>query len=377
MIRSKSFHVSSIEDLEIELRNIQINEFQPTLAILFGSVKCDLEKIPNLFNQFDIDIIGCSSSGEIYDEEVFENGMSVLLMDINRDYYRINVTDCVDNDFLKTGNSIGKLGVSFCDSPSFLMFINMMSDAENLIAGISEVVPNQPNIFGGMAGDDFQMIRTYTFTHRGIFDDAIVSLVFDENKVEMKGLALCGWEPIGTLNTVTEAEGSTIYSINDKPALEVFENYFGSFYENKYEEETVALGVAQYPLQIIRGESTLMRAALKVNEEDKSIMMAGPVQKGDVFKFSVAPGFEIIEETISGFQEYQKEQREADAIILVSCKARHLSLGPMVESEIKGIQNIWNKPMIGFFSYGEIGVSQAGDCLFYNETCSLVLIKEK
>jgi len=39
-----------------------------------------------------------------------------------------------------------------------------------------------------------------------------------------------------------------------------------------------------------------------------------------------------------------------------------MSLGSMVEEEIKGIQNLWNKPLAGFFSYGEVGVNKARDC---------------
>ena len=34
-------------------------------------------------------------------------------------------------------------------------------------------------------------------------------------------------------------------------------------------------------------------------------------------------------------------------------------------------------PMIGFFSYGEIGNVKGGACDFHNETCSLVLLKER
>ena len=127
----------------------------------------------------------------------------------------------------------------------------------------------------------------------------------------------------------------------------------------------------------MRGSGKVLRAALKINEDDESIMMAGPIQTGDQFKFSVAPGFGIIEDTIQEFSEYQTEHSTTDAMILVSCKARHMSLGPMVEEEIKGIQNLWNKPLIGFFAYGEVGVNSTGECNFYNETCSLVLIREK
>ncbi|MFK8008866.1 MAG: FIST signal transduction protein [Saprospiraceae bacterium] len=376
-MKSTSFQVSTIQDLEQEILRVKGNNFHPTLGILFGSVDCELNALPAIFNKYNIDLVGCSSSGEICQENIYEKGITGLFMDINRDFYKIHVGENVEDRWYEVGNDLGKVGTDFCADPSFLTFFGMVSNAEDIIRGINDKIGKQVNIFGGMAGDDFKMIQSYTFSSTGVFNNAVVSLIFNQEKIEMKGRAIGGWEPIGSINTITKAEGNIVYSINNRTAVEAFESYFGSFHDNLEEVETVAVGVAQYPLQIVRKDSTVLRAALKIDEENQSIILAGPVKTGDQFKFSVAPGFEIIEDTIQEFKEYQAENLTTDAMILVSCKARHMSLGPMVEEEIKGIQNLWNKPLIGFFAYGEVGVNSEGDCNFYNQTCSLVLIREK
>lgn len=376
-MKSTPFQVNSVQGLENEILNSKENSFHPTLAILFGSVDCDLEAVPDLFNKYNIDLVGCSSSGEIWQENIYEKGITGLFMDINPDYYQIKVNENVDDRCYEVGIELGKIGTDFCADPSYLTFFGMTLSGEDLIKGINDAIGKKVNIFGGMAGDDFKMIQTYILSNSGIFSNSVVSLIFDQDKVEMKGRVLCGWEPIGVTNTITKAEGNIIYKVNDKTAIVAFEEYFGSFHNNHEEVNSISVGVGQYPLQIMRGNSTVLRAALKINEEDQSIMMAGPIKTGDQFKFSVAPGFEIIEDTIQGFKEYQVENPSTDALILVSCKARHMSLGPMVEEEIKGIKNLWNKPLIGFFSYGEVGINKEGDCNYYNETCSLVLIREK
>ena len=376
-MNSTSFQVNSIQDLEQEILATKGNNFNPTLAILFGSVDCELDTLPAIFNKYNIDLIGCSSSGEICQENIYEKGITGLLMDINRDFYQIEILEDAEGRCYEVGQELGKVGTDFCEDPSFLSFFGMGASAEHLIKGINDHIGKQVNIFGGMAGDDFRMVRTFIFSNSGIYHNGVASLIFNQDKVEMKGRAICGWEPIGTTNTITKAEGNIIYRINDTTAVDAFERYFGSFHNNQAEDDTVLVGVAQYPLQIMRGSGKVLRAALKINEDDESIMMAGPIQTGDQFKFSVAPGFGIIEDTIQEFSEYQTEHSTTDAMILVSCKARHMSLGPMVEEEIKGIQNLWNKPLIGFFAYGEVGVNSTGECNFYNETCSLVLIREK
>lgn len=376
-MKSKSFQVNTIQELEKEIINTKISSFSPSLAIIFGSIDCHLELLPDLFNRHEIDLVGCSSSGEIYQESFFEKGITGLFLDINSNSYQISLDKKVENRCHEVGLGLGEKGANFCSSSSFLTFFGMTACAESLIKGIQDYLGEDVMIFGGMAGDDFRMEETFILCNEGIFSDSSITLIFDQNKVELKGRAICGWEPIGAMNTITHAEGNIIYRINDKPALQAFEDYFGSFHNNQEEVDALAVGVAQYPLQIVRGNDTVLRAALKIIEEDQSIMIAGPVKTGDKFKFSVAPGFEIIEETIEGYREYHATQSSADAMILVSCKARHMSLGPMVEEEIRGIQNLWQKPLVGFFSYGEVGLSDTGDCNFYNETCSLVLINEK
>jgi hypothetical protein len=113
------------------------------------------------------------------------------------------------------------------------------------------------------------------------------------------------------------------------------------------------------------------------DREAGTLVLAGGVRNGDKFRFSIAPGFEVIDQTVEEFGEWKRSAPNADALILFSCKGRHAALGPLIEDEVKGIYDFWKKPMIGFFTYGEIGPSKNGRCEFHNETCSLVVIHER
>ena len=111
--------------------------------------------------------------------------------------------------------------------------------------------------------------------------------------------------------------------------------------------------------------------------EDKSIVYAGTVPEGAKVRFSMPPGSEIIEHAIEQMSEFNRQIPKSDAIVLFSCKARHVALGPMVEDEISGIYKLWNVPLVGFFTYGEIGPVPQGQCDFHNHTLVPVLIQEK
>jgi len=366
---------TSIKELDFQIKETIQNEFQPTLAIIFASLQSDLSKVNEIVNAHSIDIVGASTAGEITDTSVSSGSISIMLLDMSKDAYQIQHKFADYSNSIEMGKSIVQ-DVPF-SNPAYILVFSLVVNGEGLIEGITKASKNLPTIFGGMAGDDMAMTQTFTFTNNKISDNGITILVLDNDKIEVEGLALCGWQPIGIKHTITKSEDNIIYKINNQPALTVIKSYFGDFTENKVSEDQIPLGAAQYPLQIIRDDSYVLRATMHGNEEDGSLLMAGAVQEGDKFRFSVAPGFEIIDDTIAGFQKFAEKKPETDALLMFSCVARHMSLGPMIEDEIEGVYDVWKKPMIGFFTYGEVGQHKDNISQYYNETCSLVLFREK
>lgn len=381
-MNATTVQANSIASLQQQIKTVIAEQFTPTLAVVFTSINYNLHHLQQLFNQHQIDLIGASSAGEIIDDEFVEDHIVVLLMDMNRDYYHI---ECLTGDYKNSyqiSKQIAQKGQELFTHPAFLSLLSITINGEQMIAGIEDTFDQSVPIFGGIAGDNADMENTYILNNKCISKESLLMLIIDYDKIEVNGLAANGWRPLGTAKTITKAEGNRIYTIDDKPALNVFTKFFGLFHdftEHQYEDlaKEVSVSSTQYPLQVIRNESHVMRAPLQA-DNDGSLILAGPVQEGEQFKFSVAPGFEIVEEIVDIFENFQeKEQLEVDALILFSCKARHLSLGPLLEEEVSGIYEIWNKPMIGFLTYGEIGRNHVNQTHFFNETCSLVSFRER
>ncbi len=376
-MQSKIILTKSLETLNQQIQLTIQDEFQPTLAIIFASDAIDLNELRLLFNQRNIQIIGASTSGEIGNTTIQRAGISILLLDMPASYFQIYQQEANYDTSQKVGAQIALTAKTYFKNPAFLLVFSMNICGETLIKGISDTLKGYPSIFGGMAGDDMRMKASSTFSNLQVNQNSATVLIIDNDKIAIEGMALSGWQPIGLENTITKATNNIIYEINEEPALNVVKRYFGDYFANSLDEDSLPLGIAQYPLQIIRKDAYVLRAALDANEADGSLLMAGPVTTGDTFRFSIAPGFEVIEETIQGFKDFAKEKPEADALLMFSCVARHMSLGPMIEEEIEGIYNVWKKPMAGFFTYGEVGQQRTGSAHFYNETCSLVLLKER
>jgi hypothetical protein len=85
-----------------------------------------------------------------------------------------------------------------------------------------------------------------------------------------------------------------------------------------------------------------------------------------------------MEKVIKGVENLKATKMpEADALVVFSCAGRILSLGPLMQSEIEGIKNVWNIPMVGMFSNAELARATGGNLEMHNLTTCCVALKEK
>jgi len=363
--------VQSLEQVETNIQEALRQGITPTLAIVFCSVVYPLEKIRILFNRHNIDLFGASSSGEIANCKAYEESIAVMLLNIDPKVYKLSVFDAQGITSYQVGQDVADWTTTAYEKPALMvMSAGLHADGEQIVHGIIDKVGYQVPLFGGLAGDDLRMQETFVFSTSQVISNGVVALVFDRNAIELYGTAVSGWRGIGTPKTITKAEGNVVYTIDDQPALDVYRKYLGV--TGSSSDHTLA---AEYPLLLERDDgSSVLRAAMLVNG-DKSMVYAGTMPEGARVQFSMPPGFEIVEYAIEQLSVFNKQISEADAMVLFSCKARHLVLGPMVEDELSGICKLWNVPLVGFFTYGEIGPNAGGKCDFHNDTLSLVLIQ--
>jgi hypothetical protein len=374
----KSFSATSTEILKTQVENTLLNGYKPTLCILFTPFPDEIEAVQSIFEKHHIDLIGCTSAGEIQDDQVLDKSIVCMLLDMNKSAYALFSETTKGTSTYKTAFNAGLTAKESFENPGILLLSGGIAiDAEQLVYGVKDAIGREIPFYGGLAAD-ISLGQTISFSNEFKSNNGIVCLIIDTDKVEMKGMATSGWEAIGGNNIITEAKGNVVYSINDEPALDVFFKYFG-FFDNTMNNGTPISSLsAQYPLQLQRNDgASVLRSPTLANNENRSLILAGGVKTGEEFRFSIAPGFNVVEQTVAEFSSLHKETETAEAAILFSCKGRHAAFGPIIEEEVSGLYNHWNIPMIGFFTFGEIGNASNGVTEFHNETCSMVVFREK
>jgi hypothetical protein len=380
VMTAKSIKGRSAEEIQSALAACLADGFRPTLAIIFLSIKQDIREVSEIFNREGIGIFGSTTSGEFINGEIGEGGIAAMLLDLNPASFRIEFMDTAGSSTLAASRQMGLAGKACFSRPAFIIATGWVHmDGEEIIKGIEEGFGSEVTVFGGMAGDDLRLTEPFVFTKDRIGTKGLVAIILDEDKIDIKGIATCGWKPIGIAKTVTRSNGNIVYAIDNQPALDLVIKYLGLDIDLDPGKDVVTNIGAYYPLQLERDNAVpVMRTAMFGNKEDRSLICAGNVPEGSKVRFSLPPDFDVIDTVVAECTELKNEKLpKAEAVIMFSCISRHLSFGVMTSEEIERVRKVWNAPFVGFFSYGEFGKSRQGKHEFHNNTCCVVVLKEK
>jgi hypothetical protein len=224
------------------------------------------------------------------------------------------------------------------------------------------------------------MKGSFVFANDKETDFGVAALVLDGDKINLKGMAVTGWKPLGLKRTVTKSKGNLLYEIDGKPALELYLKYLGKedkLAENNYNIfEELAI---EYPFIVERDiNETVLKSPMKIDSKERALVMDIPMPEGSKFWFTNPPEFDIVEEVIEKADQLKQDTNEdADALLIFSCAGRPPILGPMVTDENEGLAQVWQTPMAGFFTYGEFGRVLNGNQNFHSGACCWVTLKEK
>jgi len=379
-MKAKTIKGNSPAEIEATLNESISDGFKPTLAIITLSNIENAETIRSIFDRNGIAIFGITTAQKFTGQGMESDDIVAMLMDMKPENFRILLNDYVESSAYEAGHQAGISGKNLFANPGFIISpIDFKMSGDELIRGLTDASGNDASIMGGVAGNpvDFSGIL---FTNSSSSEAGLLALIIDLDKILINGLAVSGWKPVGTAKKITKSKGSWVFTIDDKPAMNVIQRFLG---DEVISPEKQANGLLPsdlgYPLQFQRASgNAIMKPVLFWNTADQSIMVGGEVKEGELFRFSLPPDFDSIDIVVKSTRIIkEKSMPDADALLIFSCVGRLGSFGPMITTEIEGLAATWDKPMLGFFSLGEFGKLDEGQCEFHGTTVSWVALKEK
>ncbi len=185
-----------------------------------------------------------------------------------------------------------------------------------------------------------------------------------------------GWDSIGLPMKVTKSEGAVLKELDGKPAVSIYEDYFGKKAEELREEPLARMAIT-YPLGMaVEGSDELLIRDPITVDENGWITCAAEIPEGSEVRLMIGSKDKAIEAARDAAQHALEQLggKSPKAVIIFDCIARQKLFGRSANDEIAAIRGVFGSdvPLIGFYTYGEIaplGGDMKKCCSnFHNET---------
>lgn len=336
-------------------------------------------------------VAGCSTAGEITTEGPLQKH-SVAVMLLKSDTIRFfgGVGERIAENPRAAGKKAAdevkaKAGANL---KAFMMFPDVLvGNGAEIVRGVLDSLGEHFPVVGGAAGDDFKFKKTYQYLQDNVYSGAVVGLGLTGDFKMGIGVKH-GWVPIGTPLKVTKSAGSVLHELDGKPAISIYEDYFGEEEAKQLKIETLAKLAITYPLgmKVEGSDEMLIRDPITVDDKG-SITCAAEIPEGAEIQLMVGSKEEAVKVAKVAAQNAinQLDGAQPKAVIIFNCIARNKLFGEHSPNEIMAIQEAVGAdvPLIGFYTYGEqapLGgeVRNINKCnpAFHNETVVICVLAD-
>lgn len=234
-----------------------------------------------------------------------------------------------------------------------------------------ELGSQAPLVAGGLASQPLPISGTgaRVFLGERILPSACLAILL--RGVRLRIEIVRGWSPASPVYEVTGAEGSVVFEIEGEPAADWYRRFFTVEGRLAPMPETAY----RFPL-IVEGPSPerqgLYRSMRGFDEPPGAVTLWGSIETGDKVRLGMGNDHTLVE-TAANFEAGPPPE----AAILYSCVGRQEVLKGSASLEVAAIRrSLGRVPLSGFFTFGEIGPTPAGQIAYYNQTAILVLLNE-
>jgi len=349
-----------------------------TLVLAFAARSFDADTTlwQNLKETYPNSIIaGCSSAGEICDDLVYDNTLSLAVTRFEHTQIRFASATISGTDSYAVGATLARQ-LNEPDLKSILILSDgLLVNGSELANGLLANLPSHVIVTGGLAGDGADFQKTWTLVDGLPCSGMVTAVGFYGDAVKIGYASKGGWDLFGPERNITKSNANIVYELDNKPALALYKEYLGELASG-----LPATGLL-FPLALKTeaDEEPLVRTLLAIDESSQSLIFAGDMPEGTVTQLMRTNLDRLIEGAAkAALQTLTDTTSNEHLVIAVSCVGRKLILKERIDEETEATLDALpsNTKQIGFYSYGELSPTGALVCRLHNQTMTLTLISE-
>lgn len=214
---------------------------------------------------------------------------------------------------------------------------------------------------GEVGADSFVFAKGYKPDSR-----SIVLAFFSGDDLHIEARRISGWKPLGHDFAVTSAKGNVLYTLDNKPAFDIYSRYLNILNDENFENNAI-----EFPFMCTTNDGRSITRTPISSNPDGSIVIFSEIDTFPSVRLSYGDKNYIstcIENEAKRLNEFRPE-----SIMLFSCVARRAFWAQDVERESSIFQSV--APTSGFYTSGEI-LTENDRLYHHNETLLIVGVRE-
>ena len=146
-MKAKSISGKSIQEIRNQLENYLKDDFKPTLAFVFVTLNMEWQKVRDLLIEKDIAIFGAKAAIPFDDKSLVNEGIVVMLLEINPKSFKITLSDIAQNSLSESVSQICNIGKNSFSRPAFLISVADVSNSgEEIMKNFIQKIGNRITI---------------------------------------------------------------------------------------------------------------------------------------------------------------------------------------------------------------------------------------
>lgn len=366
----------------------------PDFLVAFASVSFDQQELVRGIRDGGgkAALVGCSDAGEITNEGPNQKAVGVMAIRSDAISFYTGLGKDIKSGARQAGQAVAREVKDKADKPirAFTMLPDVLTgNGADIVRGVLDILGPHFPVVGGAAGDDFLFQKTYQYRDDEVVSGAVAGVGM-AGKFTLGIGVRHGWVPIGMPMKVTKAEGAVLHELDGKPAVSIYEDYFGQKAEELRKEPLARLAIT-YPLGLKipeYEEEYLIRDPITVDDKG-AITCAAEIPQGSEVRLMIGSKEKAIEAAEVAarhlMKEFEIDKTKPKFILMFNCIAREKLFAQKANDEIQAVMEIigHDVPLLGFYTYGEqaplggeVRNIEKCDPRFYNETMVMLGVGE-
>lgn len=308
-----------------------------------------------------VPIIGCSTQGEIGPEGTTDGSVTVAAIGGPGFEVSTAVATGVSGRQRAAGAEVAVCAARLGDQPHRVLLLltdGLLRDQEAILRGAYGVLGAGIPLFGGAAADGWRMRDVFLLGGEQVHGNAVVAAAIASD-APMSVSVRHGWRPVGAPMLVTSSGDGRVYTLDDRPALDVYLDRLGAPREAYTDPAAFTEFALPHPLGVQRRDRIEARdLSTSFDLSGRSIGGGGAIAHGCLTWPMTSDTESLLAANDAACRDALDGLNGRDPIgaLTFSCSALRAVLGEDGTRRESAQLSAWAgaAPFAGFHTYGEI-----------------------